>query len=194
MSSSSFFTLSNAIRVMIIGGLFAVLLVIIQSCSQPKTGLDLFAKDSLKKLTVLKNPPQQPIMTFSGLNGEAMNFADYRGRTLLVNVWATWCAPCIAEMPMLDALQAEKGGDKFKVVTVSLDRTAAEAAMFFKDNDIINLDSWHDGSYSLSSKLLLPGLPTSILYDRKGYEIARISGEVDWTSDEALALIDHLAE
>ena len=194
MSSSSFFTLSNAIRVMIIGGLFAVLLVIVQSCSQPKTGLDLFAKDSLKKLTVLEAPPRQPNMTYAGPNGTAMQLADYRGKVILLNVWATWCAPCIAEMPMLDALQGQKGSDKFEVVTVSLDRTAEEAANFFKDNNLYNLQSWHDANFSLSSKLNLPGLPTSVFYNRQGREIARVPGEVDWTSPEAFALIDKLTE
>ena len=173
-------------------GLLAILLVIVQSCSQPKTGLDLFAKDSLKKLTVLESPPTQPKMTFTDSVGNAMQLPDYHGKVILLNVWATWCAPCIAEMPMLDALQAKRGGTDFEVVTVSLDRTAAEAAMFFRDNNIDNLESWHDGTFSLSSKLTLPGLPTSVLYDRNGRETARVSGEVDWTSDEALALIDKL--
>ena len=175
-------------------GLLAILLVIAQSCSQPKTGLDLFAKDSLKKLTVLESPPPQPSMTFFLADETQMKLSDYKGKVILLNVWATWCAPCIAEMPTLDALQAERGGSDFEVVTVSLDRTAAEAAMFFRDNDIDNLKSWHDGTFSLSSKLLLPGLPTSVLYDRNGREIARISGEVDWTSKEAFALIDNLTE
>ena len=175
-------------------GLLAILLVIVQSCSQPRTGLDLFAKDSLKKMIVLETPPHQPKITFRDSIGNVMQLPDFHGKVILLNVWATWCAPCIAEMPMLDALQAEKGGADFEVVTVSLDRTAAEAAMFFRDNEIDNLQSWHDGTFSLSSKLMLPGLPTSVLYDRNGREIARISGEVDWTSKEALALIDKLME
>jgi len=176
------------------GGAFAVLLVIAQSCSVPKTGLDLFAKDSLKKLTVLESPPAQPQMAFAGPHGQTMQLGDYRGKVILLNVWATWCAPCIAEMPTLNELQSERGGANFEVVTVSLDRTAQEAAMFFKDNQISELKNWHDGTFSLSSKLLLPGLPTSIFYDRKGREVARLSGEADWTSPEALALIDELTE
>ena len=72
------------------------------------------------------------------------------------------------------------------------DMTAEEAAIFFKDNNIDNLPSWHDASFGLSAALLLPGLPTSVFYDKRGREIARVSGEADWTSDEALALIDEL--
>ena len=191
---NSFISLSNAIRGMIALGLIAVLLVIVQSCSQPKTALDLFAKDSLKKLTVLSAPPTQPSTSFSLPEGTKMQLSDYKGKVILLNVWATWCAPCIAEMPMLNDLQAVKGGDDFEVVTVSLDRTADEAAIFFRDNKIDNLQAWHDASFGLSGSLLLPGLPTSVFYDRNGREISRVSGEVNWTSPEALALIDHLTE
>lgn len=194
MSLPSFFTLANAIRFMLIAGALAIFLVVVQSCSQPKTGLDAFAKDSLKKLTALEAPPAQPSMTFKNLDGAEMKLSDYKGKTILVNIWATWCAPCIAEMPMLDALQAKKGGDTFEVVTISLDRTAQEAEAWFQKNNITNLPLWHDSSYGVSGKLDLPGLPTSIFYNAQGREIARIPGEVDWTSPEALALVDYLTE
>ena len=194
MSLSSFFTLANAIRLMLFVGGVAVFLVVVQYCSQPKTGLELFAKDSLKKLTVLETPPIQPKMTFKLPGGTDMQLSDYKGKTILVNIWATWCAPCIAEMPMLDQLQAEKGSEKFEVVTISLDRTAQEAESWFEKNDIKNLPLWHDSTYGVSGALDLPGVPTSIFYNVHGREIARISGEVDWTSPEALALVDYLTE
>lgn len=194
MSLSSFFSVANAIRLMILVGVLAIFLVIVQSCSQPKTGLDLFAKDSLKKLTALENPPIQPNMVFRDPNGTEMRLADYKGKVILVNIWATWCAPCIAEMPMLDELQAKKGSSRFEVVTISLDRTPEEAAQWFEKNGIENLPLWHDSTYGVSAKLKLPGLPTSIFYNRQGREIARIPGEVDWTSEEALALVDYLTE
>ena len=190
--TKSFISLSNAIRGMVIFGLLAILLVIVQSCSQPKTGLDQFAKDSLKKLTVLQSPPAQPPLPYLLPDKTKMTLSDYKGKVILLNVWATWCAPCIAEMPTLDALQAKRGGADFEVVTVSLDRTAEEAAKFLRDNGLDNLQGWHDGSYSTSSNLLLPGLPTSVFYDRRGREVARVSGEAEWTSPEALALIDKL--
>ena len=132
MSLSSFFSVANAIRLMLLVGVLAVFLVIVQSCSQPKTGLDLYAKDSLKKLTALEAPPVQPSMVFTSPDGTQMRLSDYKGKVILVNIWATWCAPCIAEMPMLDALQAEKGSDNFEVVTISLDRTPEEAAQWFE--------------------------------------------------------------
>jgi len=123
-----------------------------------------------------------------------MRLSEYKGKVILVNIWATWCAPCIAEMPMLDDLQAEKGSNSFEVVTISLDRMPEEAAIWFDKNGIDNLPLWHDRTYGISGKLNLPGLPTSIFYNRQGREIARIPGEVDWSSAEALALVDYLTE
>lgn len=194
MSLSSFFSVANAIRLMLVVGVVAVFLVVVQSCSQPKTGLDLFAKGSLKKLTALENPPAQPNMVFTSPNGTEMRLSDYKGKVILVNIWATWCAPCIAEMPMLNDLQVARGGANFEVVTISLDRTAAEAEAWLRKNKIDNLPIWHDGTYNVSAKLALPGLPTSVFYNKTGREIARIPGEVDWTSEEALALVDYLLE
>ena len=133
-------------------------------------------------------------MVFKGPDGTEMRLSDYKGKVILVNIWATWCAPCIAEMPMLDELQAKKGSASFEVVTISLDRTPEEAAKWFKENGIKNLPLWHDSTYGVSGKLALPGLPTSIFYNTQGQEIARIPGEVDWTSEEALALVDYLTE
>ena len=164
MSLSSFFSVANAIRLMLVVGVLAVFLVIVQSCSQPKTGLDLYAKDSLKKLTALEAPPAQPSMVFASPDGTEMRLSDYKGKVILVNIWATWCAPCIAEMPMLDALQAEKGSDNFEVVTISLDRTPEEAAQWFEKNGINNLPLWHDSTYGVSGKLNLPGLPLSLIH------------------------------
>ena len=194
MSLSSFFSVANAIRLMLVVGVVAVFLVVVQSCSQPKTGLDLFAKGSLKKLTALENPPAQPNIVFTSPDGTEMRLSDYKGKVILVNIWATWCAPCIAEMPMLNDLQVARGGANFEVVTISLDRTAAEAEAWLRKNKIDNLPIWHDGTYNVSAKLVLPGLPTSIFYNKSGREIARIPGEVDWTSEEALALVDYLLE
>jgi len=194
MSLSSFFSAANAIRLMLLIGLVTVFLVVVQSCSQPRTGLELFAKDSLKKLISLEAPPAQPAMVFKSPDGTEMRLSDYKGKVILVNVWATWCAPCIAEMPMLSQLQAEKKSAGFEIVTISLDRTAQEAADWLRKNEINNLPLWHDSTYALNGKLDLPGLPTSIFYDRAGREIARIPGEVDWTSQEALALVEQLTE
>ena len=163
-----------------------------QSCQEPKTGIDRFSQDSLKKLTVLTEPPPQPVLSFRDASGAEMRLSDYHGKVVLLNVWATWCPPCIAEMPTLNRLQERRGGADFEVVTISLDRTALEAKAFLEDAGLSSLSAWHDETYRLNGAARLPGLPTTILYDRAGREVARLSGEAIWDSPEALALIDYL--
>jgi len=185
-------TLGNAIRLMVFIGLVACFLVIVQSCQKPKTGLDRFAVDSLKRLTKVEASPAQPSMEFKTFDGETMRLTDYKGQVILLNVWATWCAPCLKEMPSLSQLQNLRGGPEFQVVTISLDRTAEETANWLAEQNITNLTPWHDKNFKLNTAVKTPGLPMSILYDRTGQEIARLPGDAQWDSPEALALIDEL--
>ncbi len=190
--SSSIFSLGNAIRGCLLVGLFGVCFVLVQSCQPPATGLDVYARDSLKKLTRRESPPALPKTVFEAATGETLTLEDLRGKTVLVNVWATWCPPCIAEMPSLDRLQNLRGGDDFQVVTISIDRTTYEPAKFFGDNGIKNLSPWHDGSYGIPGNLQLRGYPTTVIYNPQGQEIAILEGEAEWDSAEALALVDFL--
>ncbi|MEP3655254.1 MAG: TlpA family protein disulfide reductase [Litorimonas sp.] len=190
--TSSIFSLGNAIRAVILVGLFGVCFVLVQSCQPPKTGLDAYAKDSLKKLSLRDAPPTQPTTVFSTADGRTFTFDELRGKTVLVNIWATWCPPCIKEMPSLDRLQKKRGGDDFEVVTISIDRTKYEPAKFFADNGIQNLAPWHDGSYGIPGNLRLRGYPTTVIYNSEGFEIAVLEGEAEWDSEESLALIDYL--
>ncbi len=191
---SSVFTIGNAIKAMMFIGVIAVFLVVVQSCQKPKTGIDRFGVKSLQKLTSLEVPPQQPNVTFTSARSEAtMTLQDYRGQVVLLNAWATWCPPCVAEMPSLDRLQAARGGEDFQVLTIALDRPE-KVVTFFERNDIANLPDWMDVNYEINGRLRLPGMPTSILYDRNGREVARLAGEAEWDSPEALALIDYLVD
>ncbi len=176
---------------MILGGLLAVLIVGVKACQPPEGPLERFAVGSLKKLTTLDTPPVQPLSSFQTPDGE-VSLVDYRGKIVVLNVWATWCPPCVAEMPSLDALQGLRGGDDFAVVPVSLDRRLEEIPEFYERTGVQNLPIIWDKTFSTNSRLRLPGLPTTIIYDRGGREIARLPGEADWASDEALALVDHL--
>ena len=190
--TSSIFSLGNAIRAFLLVGLFGVCFVLVQSCQPPATGLDAYAQDSVKKLTVRETPPTQPSATFETADGQALSLKDLRGKVVLVNVWATWCAPCLKEMPSLDRLQALSGGKAFEVVTISIDRTKYEPAKFFADNDIENLTPWHDGSYGIPGNLRLRGYPSTVFYNADGREIAILEGEAEWDSPEALKLVDYL--
>lgn len=189
--SSLMFTLSNAIKLMVFGGLVAFVTVSVKACQAPEGALDRFAVDSLSKLTVLEAPPAQPSLTFSTPDGQT-NLEAYRGKVVLVNAWATWCPPCVAEMPSLDELQRLRGGDDFVVLPISLDRSMEEAAKFYERTNLTDLPLIHDGTFAINARLELPGLPTSIFYDEFGRELARLPGEADWASEEALALVDHL--
>ena len=190
---SRFFTLSNAIRAMLLLGVFALFGVIVQSCQGPDGPLDRYTVNSLKSLTQLETPPQRPSnLAFETMDGEAVTLGQFEGQVLLLNAWATWCPPCIAEMPSLDKLQRLRGGSDFQVVGISVDRTAAIAREWALENDIKNIALWHDTTYRMAGELDLRGFPTTILYNRQGREVARLAGEADWSSEEALALIDYL--
>lgn len=176
---------------MIFGGLLAFVGVAVKSCQAPAGALDRFAVGSLSKLTSLDAPPAQPALRFATPEGE-VTLADFHGKIVLVNVWATWCAPCVVEMPSLDELQRLRGGDDFAVVPISMDRQMADAEAFYDRTGLTDLPLFHDGTFAVSARLALPGLPTSIFYDEYGRELARLPGEADWASEEALALIDYL--
>ena len=125
------------------------------------------------------------------LDGEPMSLADFRGRIVLVNFWATWCGPCVAEMPSLDRLEAKLGGRDFTVITVSEDRNPAVIAPFYEEHGLRHLKRYHDPSGALSRAFGIRGLPTTVLIDREGQEIGRIEGPAEWDSPEAKALIRH---
>jgi len=193
MSASKMFSLGNAIRIMLLMALVTVFVVIVQSCQSPENGLERFGQGTLRKLEVVDNPPPQPSQILGTSDQQTLQLSEKRGKIVLLNIWASWCPPCVAEMPMLDRLQADMGNDDFEVVTISLDRKAEEAAEFYERNDIMNLTPWH-GPIDLANKVAAPGLPITIFYNRDGRELARVSGEVNWDREEARAFITHLVE
>ncbi|WP_299138170.1 TlpA disulfide reductase family protein [uncultured Tateyamaria sp.] len=119
--------------------------------------------------------------------------ADYKGKHVLVNFWATWCAPCRHEMPMLSELQAEFGGDDFEVVTIATGRNnPAAISQFLEDINATNLPRHQDPKQKLAAQMGVFGLPITVLIDPEGREIARLRGDADWSSDSAKAVISAL--
>jgi thiol-disulfide isomerase/thioredoxin len=130
-----------------------------------------------------------PATAFEDPDGESASLADFRGRPLLVNLWATWCAPCVAEMPTLDAL-AGREGERLRVLTVSQDldgRSKVEA--FFARRGYRHLETWLDPQMALMTELRVDTLPTTILYDARGRELWRVTGMEDWQSGRTALLL-----
>lgn len=137
-----------------------------------------------------ETPQPVPEISFEDGNGQPRTIADFSGKVMLLNIWATWCVPCRKEMPTLDRLQAELGGPDFEVVTLSVDRKGPEAVTkFFEEIGIkrlaLNIDTSSKAMFSLG----VVGLPTTLLIDREGREVGRLIGPAEWDSPEMVAFI-----
>ncbi len=137
-----------------------------------------------------KTPDVLPDIAFIDGTGKERSLRDWRGKVVLLNLWATWCVPCRKEMPGLDRLQAELGSDKFEVVAVSADKTGIEGARkFLAQVKSQKLGVYADPGVRITSTLKAIGMPATILIDREGREIGRLVGPAEWDSPEAKALI-----
>ncbi|WP_373085814.1 TlpA family protein disulfide reductase [Sneathiella sp.] len=131
--------------------------------------------------------------TFINADGEQVQISDYKGKVVLLNFWATWCAPCREEMPGLDQLQADMGGDDFQVVAISQDLQGMEKVQaFFKKYKIKNLGAFNDKTLKSGRSAGVFGLPASILLNADGKEIGRLVGPAEWDAPESKALIQHI--
>ena len=133
--------------------------------------------------------------TFRDLYGNPITLADYSGKVVLLNVWATWCPPCRAEMPSIDRLAGMMAGEDFAVIPLSTDRGGVErVAQFFKDIRVENLDAMHDRSGKVARQAGALGLPITLILDREGREIARLIGAAEWDSPDAHAILRRIIE
>jgi thiol-disulfide isomerase/thioredoxin len=145
-------------------------------------------------LTVASKPMQLPDLAFQDAAGSQRKLSDWKGRTVLLNLWATWCVPCRKEMPALDNLQGKLGSRNFEVVAVNIDTSGSDKPKaFLKGGNLTRLEFFADQKakvfQDLKSAGLALGMPTSVLVDGEGCEIAAISGGAGWDSDEAIKLI-----
>jgi thiol-disulfide isomerase/thioredoxin len=145
---------------------------------------------SVAKFALAKEPKPLPELAFTDGDDKPLKLGDYKGKTVLLNFWATWCAPCVKEMPSLDKLQAEMGKDRFIVLPLSLDGpTRRKVAPFYEEKKLANLGVYFDKGKKVMGALDISVLPTSVLVDSEGREIGRLEGEADWAKPEALALM-----
>jgi len=145
-------------------------------------------------LTLSETPRRIPDLSFRDGGGKPVRLADFRGQSVLLNLWATWCIPCRKEMPALDRLQGRINGKDFAVVAVNIDTgDPAKPHRFLSDVGIKNLAYYDDPSTNVFQELKrvgrAVGLPTSILIDRTGCEIGYLAGPAEWSSEEAITLI-----
>jgi thiol-disulfide isomerase/thioredoxin len=143
-------------------------------------------------------PAKMPIsvanLKFQGPDGRERTLADWRGRTVLLNLWATWCVPCRKEMPALDALQAKLGGPDFEVVAVNIDtRNLDKPKAWLNEVNVTKLAYYSDSNARIFQDLKAAGrafgMPTTLLVDRQGCEVATLAGPAEWASDDAVALV-----
>ena len=149
----------------------------------------------MAKLVVHEKPRDRINETFRDLYGNPLTLADYSGKVVLLNIWATWCPPCRAEMPSLDRLAGAMAGEDFAVIPLSTDRAGVErVAQFYRDIQIENLDVMHDRSGKVARQAGVLGLPVTLILDRQGREIARILGDADWDSPDAQSILRRVIE
>jgi thiol-disulfide isomerase/thioredoxin len=153
---------------------------ILVSLSQPQSGVTRGAPFAHPG-----KPKPIPELQFEDATGRQRSLADFRGKLVLLNIWATWCAPCREEMPALDRLQAKLAGPGFEVVAVSVDQQGPEIARkFFAETGVKALPLYIDRSAQAAFKLGTPGLPATLLVDRSGREIGRHLGPATWDAPE----------
>jgi thiol-disulfide isomerase/thioredoxin len=143
------------------------------------------AQEPPKNFIFVDKPAPIAEITFDDAEGQARKLADFKGKVLLANIWATWCGPCRTEMPALDRLQARLGGSDFEVIPVSIDRGGIEAIRkFYSEIGVRNLAMYIDPSGQVLRQTHALGLPTTLLIDRSGQEIGRVIGPVEWDAPE----------
>lgn len=151
---------------------------------------DRLAQGTMGKFRFAQTEATTPELNLHDLAGQVRTLSSWRGKTVLLNLWASWCEPCRQELPSLQALQGRLPGPDFAIVTVSIDHKVEEARLFLQGASTTGLTVLLDPTLSTLKALGAEGVPTSILIDPQGRETGRLSGSADWSSDEAVVLIE----
>lgn len=143
-------------------------------------------ENDMKKLTFHSKAQPAGTAEFTTFDGAPLSLDQYKGKWVLLNFWATWCAPCRKEMPMLSELQTEFGGENFDVVTIATGRNPPPAMKsFFDEIGVDNLPLYRDPKSGLAREMGILGLPITVIINPEGQEVARMRGDADWASDNA---------
>lgn len=180
---------AGAVMCLILGLFSAVALSPTQCQAESVPAL---ATGAMENFDLAETPRPAPDGTFVDGQGRQVALSEFRGKLVLLNFWATWCGPCVRELPDLDRLQAALGGPGFQVLAVSSDRKGPEVVRPFLDKlGIRELAAYNDRKAALQRAFKVFGLPTTVLLDAEGRELGRLVGPAEWNSDEARRLIGH---
>ena len=158
--------------------------------AESRGGFKAFAVGPMTAFLVKADRPAVPNLAFKDSSGADIKLSKWQGRVVLLNLWATWCAPCRKEMPTLNDVQKQLGTKDFEVVALSVDRKGLEASSaFLKETGTDSLGLYVDATTQSLEDLQAFGLPVTLLIDRKGREIGRLLGPAEWNSAEAIALM-----
>ena len=142
-------------------------------------------KPDIKNLVLTNNLKSYKDVIFNDKNQKEVNLADYKGKLIILNFWATWCVPCREEMPSLDILQSDSMLNNLKVFPINIGQeNVLKSEIFFKELNIKNLDIFFDSTITLAKKFSLRGIPTTIIFNKEGKEFARIIGSTDFNDEE----------
>ena len=166
------------------------------SLSSGNTRLERLATGAMEGMDFAFRGTSAPNDTFIGSSGETLSLADFRGKVVLVNFWATWCPPCEEEMPSLGALHSARSAQGLHVLALSIDEVADRkfAGEQLRKLTGGTLEFYQARDLGISYSFGVSGFPTTILYDRDGLEVARYQGDTDWAGYEAIAFIDQILE
>ncbi|WP_424985890.1 TlpA family protein disulfide reductase [Microbulbifer sp. S227A] len=178
-------------RKLLVGIVYTALALCANIAIADTAALEGLREGDMKKLVFHADPKPVSELSFTLADGAGDgSLADYRGKYVLLNFWATWCAPCRKEMPMLSALQDTFGGDDFEVVTLATGRNSPVGIQkFFDEIGVANLPRHQDPRQAVARDMAVLGLPITVLIDPDGNEIARLQGDADWNSDSARAIL-----
>lgn len=153
-------------------------------------GLDDYLVGEMRGVVVHEEPLPASDLPFLLMDESESSLAAYEGQYVLLNFWATWCAPCRHEMPSLNALQQELGGEDFQVVTLATGRNPPQAIRrFFEEEEITDLTTYRDINQQIAREMGIFGLPITVVLNPQGQEIARLRGDAEWYSPEAVELM-----
>jgi len=142
-------------------------------------------KPNINNIVINKIPKTYKEIVFKDLNQKNIDLADYEGKLLILNFWATWCAPCVEEMPSLDLLQSNNRLNNLKIFPINIGQEDLSKSIdFFKKLKIKNLNIYFDSTINLAKKFSLRGIPTTILFNKEGKEFARIIGSIDFKDEK----------